>query len=278
MYFFRKYKDRMIVALVAVILIIIIGVTSQNRTSLTKFEKLVGGILSPINKLSSNMGNKLANSFTSIKNITKLSKENQYLKKELAELKETNRDLENIVGKYDFLKNEAELLKETNHDLVSAQITSKEPGNWYDIFTIDKGESDGIKRGATVIQGVELEDDIIEEGIVGRIVDVGDNWAKVVSVIDETNKISFKTTRTQDGGIVSGNIDNLLSGYLYDSKADIVEGDKLYTSGLGKIFVKNVYIGEIEEVIEVEEELTKKIVVKPAIDFKKIYNVFVIMD
>src|SRR5699024_7070386 len=249
---------RMIVALVAVILIIIIGVTSQNRTSLTKFEKLVGGILSPINKLSSNMGNKLANSFTSIKNITKLSKENQYLKKELAELKETNRDLEKIVRKYDFLKNEAELLKETNHDLVSAQITSKEPGNWYDIFTIDKGESDGIKRGATVIQGVELEDDIIEEGIVGRIGDVGDNWAKVVSVIDETNKISFKTTRTQDGGIVSGNIDNLLSGYLYDSKADIVEGDKLYTSGLGKIFVKNVYIGEIEEVIEVEEELTKK--------------------
>ncbi|MBC8590825.1 rod shape-determining protein MreC [Wansuia hejianensis] len=278
MYFFRKYKDRMIVASVAIILIIIIGVTSNDRLNLTKIENKLGNFLSPINKISTNIGKKLSDVFSNIGNIRRYPKENKELKDKIAELEEENRNLKNIIGKSDYLKRESELQNNTKFNLVSAQITSKESGNWYDRFLIDKGQKDGIKKGATVIQGIELEKDIIQEGIIGRVVDVGDNWAKVVSIIDEENRISFKNIRTQDGGILSGSIESELGGYLFDSKADIIVGDKLFTSGLGKAFVKDIYIGEVQEVINVEEELMKRIVVKPAIDFKKLYNVFVIMD
>lgn len=268
----------MIVASVAIILIIIIGVTSNDRLNLTKIENKLGNFLSPINKISINIGKKLSDVFSNIGNIRRYPKENKELKDKIAELEEENRNLKNIIGKSDYLKRESELQNNTKFNLVSAQITSKESGNWYDRFLIDKGQKDGIKKGATVIQGIELEKDIIQEGIIGRVVDVGDNWAKVVSIIDEENRISFKNIRTQDGGILSGSIESELGGYLFDSKADIIVGDKLFTSGLGKAFVKDIYIGEVQEVINVEEELMKRIVVKPAIDFKKLYNVFVIMD
>lgn len=278
MYFFKKYKNRMMVTLVAIILIVIIGTTSKNRIEISKFEKVIGNVLTPLNKITFNIREKTFGFFEVIKNLSSLLEENEELKAQVAKLEEENRDLENIVGKADYLKNEVELLKSTEHKVVSAEIIGKEPGNWYDTFIIDKGSKDNIKKGDTIVQGIELEKDLIKEGIVGRVADVGPNWAKVVSIIDEMNSIAFKIIRTQDGGIISGDIDNSLSGYLFDSKADVIVGDRLYTSGLGGIFKKDIYIGEVEDIIELEEELMKKIIVKPAVDFKKLYKVLVILD
>ena len=192
------------------------------------------------------------------------------------------RDLTNIIGKTDYLKNESEIVKNTKYNLVMANIVGKEPSNWYNRFDIDKGLKDGITKGATVVQGIEIEHGVVEEGIIGRVADVGDNWAKIISIVDELNSISFKVIRTQDGGVLSGSIEGsiegILNGYLFDNKADVIVGDKLYTSGLGGTFIKDIYIGEVSEVILDEEELSKKVIIEPAIDFKKLYKVCVIKD
>lgn len=193
-------------------------------------------------------------------------------------MEEKNRAYEDLIGKSEYLKNEKELMENTIYNLINAQVIGKEPGNWFDRFTIDKGSKDGIKKGDTVIQAIETDEGIIQEGIVGRIAEVGDNWSKVVSVIDENSKISFKVIRTQDGGMISGSVDGRLSGYLFDNKADIMKGDKLFSSGLGGIYMKDLYIGEITDVIKKDESLTKQIEIEPAVDFKKLYKVFIITD
>ena len=48
MSFFNKNKERMMVTAVAIILIVLIGVTSTERIALSKFEKIVGNILTPM--------------------------------------------------------------------------------------------------------------------------------------------------------------------------------------------------------------------------------------
>ena len=118
----------------------------------------------------------------------------------------------------------------------------------------------------------------MQEGVVGRVAEVGDNWAKVISIVDENSKISFKVIRTQDGGVISDNVDGKLSGYLFDTKADVMKGDKLFTSGLGGMFVKDLYIGEIKDVVKKDEDLMKNIYIEPSVDFKKLYKVFIISD
>lgn len=278
MYFFRKYKNRIIVALVVIILFITMGMTNSKTMEITGAENFLGNIFSPINKFFYGMGSRITDSFGSIKGIFSLKEENEKLKAENLELKDKNRDLENIIGKSDFLEEEFELSKKTDLNLISAQVTSKEPGNWYSTFTIDKGRNDGIKKDDIIIQGVRTEGEIVQEGLVGRVIEVGNGFSKVSSIIDEENSVSFKTIRTQDGGMIKGSIDSAIEGYLFDRKADVVAGDKLYTSGLGKGYKSDIYIGEVEEVIQIEEELMKKIVVEPAIDFKKIYKVFAIID
>lgn len=278
MYFFRKYKNRMIVTLVTIILIIIIGVTNKNISKMIGGENFVGNIFSPINKFVYNIGNSISEFLGNTGDLFTLQREKERLEIEVLRLEDENRKLANIIGKSDFLKAEAELLTNTNKNLISAQVISKEPGNWYNSFKIDKGTSDGIKKGTVIIQGVEADGGLIQEGLIGRVVKVGTNWAKVSSTIGEQSSVSFKIIRTQDGGIIKGSIDSEMEGYLFDRKADVVIGDELYTSGLGKSYQSDLYIGKVEDVIQSEEELMKRIVVKPAINFKKIYKVFAIVE
>ncbi|MCF6465377.1 rod shape-determining protein MreC [Clostridium sp. Cult2] len=278
MSFFKKYKNRMIVTAVAIILIIVIGITSSKRMGLSKVERIVGNIFSPLEKVFFNIGKSVSGFFNSIKDISTLREENDRLKLRVAELEEKNRIHEDLIGKSEYLKSEKELVENTDYNLIAAQVIGKEPGNWFNRFTIDKGLKDGIKKGDTVIQGVEIDEGIIQEGIVGRIVEVGDNCSKVISIIDENSKVAFKVIRTQDGGIISRSVDGRLNGYLFDSKADIMKGDKLFSSGLGGIYMKDLYIGEITDVMKKDEDLTKQIEIEPAIDFKKLYKVFIISN
>lgn len=268
----------MIVTVVAIILIIIIGVTASGREKITSLENLIGNIITPVQKFFYRGGESVVGTFKSIGSISQLRTENTALNEENAKLKEQVRNYEDIISKSDYLRNAAILKEKTNYNLVEAQIIGKDPGNWFDRFIIDKGTKDGIKKDDAVIQGIQVDGNTVEEGLVGRVVEVGDDWAKVIAIIDAGSNLSFNVIRTQDGGIMKGSLDEgNISGYLFDTKADVVKGDKLLTSGLGGIFIKGLYIGEISEVTKNSDDLLVNIEVEPAINFNKLQNVFVII-
>lgn len=55
----------------------------------------------------------------------------------------------------------------TDYEKVGARVIAKESGNWFQLFTIDKGSNDGIQKDANVISG---------GGLVGIVTEVGPNW------------------------------------------------------------------------------------------------------
>lgn len=273
---FKKYKNRMIVASVAIILIIIIIITSQDKYQSTSIESFTGKIITPIQGFLYNTSQSIANTFSSIANFSQTKQENIQLKLKVAKLEEENRVMSDIISRMDALKNELELIQQGNFEYVNARVVSKDPGNWFNRFVVNKGSKDGVKKGDAVIYGVRLDGDIIEAGLVGRVVEVEETWSKVLAVIDKGSNVSFKVIRTQDNGIVSGNLDQKLNGILFDAKSDIVIGDKLITSGMGKVYVPGLYIGEISEVYKNSEDLIKRIEVKSTIDFKNINEVMIV--
>lgn len=276
MYFFKKYKEMIFVIVIAVILIVTIGLTSRRSEPMSKFENLLGGVLTPLNKVTNSIMHGISGIITSVSDTINAKEENIILKKEIEKLESENRDLRNIIGKSDFLLKEQKLLETTKYNIVKAEVIGREPENWFDVFTLDKGENDGLKIGDTVIDAVEIDNNVYQEGLVGRIVDIGDNWSKVVSITNEKNSVAFKIIRTQDGGIIAGSSDNIIEGLLFDYEADVIIGDLVYTSGLGEVYQKDIFIGEVSDIIDNQEELTKKIIIKPAVNFKKLYNVYVI--
>ena len=153
-------------------------------------------------------------------------------------------------------------------DLVSADVVSMDGTNWMNIFTIDCGSESGVKQGSIVICG---------DGLVGRVSSVGKGWAKVISLIDESSKISFKVSgNLQLIGVVEGSSDGKLSGFMLDNKAKVSEGDKIITSGMG-MYPAGIEIGKVTKVKYDSNAQLQKVTIKPSVDFKSLQKVSVIL-
>lgn len=261
---------------VIICLLIVIGVTSQGRENMTGAENIVGTILSLPQKVMFNIGHTLSNAFVSVQDVAKTNEENEILKETLYKLKEENRVLKNIVNNSSVLEAEYNLKMNLTYDYVVGQVIAKDDSSWFSRFTIDKGSNDGIKKNDIVIQAIESDDGLVQIGLVGVVSEVGFNWAKVVTIIDESCKVSFKDLENNESGIISGSADGEITGFFLDNKATAESGDDLVTSGIGNIYLKDIYIGKVTDVIPTTDATSTKIFVEPVIDFTKLYKVFVL--
>jgi len=261
----------MIVTIVAIILIIISGITSQQRDNITAIEKWIGNLITPVQNVVNTSINNLGQNIGSIANLTQLKAQNEELKQKLEKLEKealnsamTRSELEELKG-LKYALNYVEDIDKYNN-ITTASIVGKNPGNWFNIFTINVGENQGIKKDSIILDS---------NGLVGKIHEVGGNWSKVISIIDNNSSVSFQIMRDSSlQGIITGSITSEITGYLFDPLADIIVGDKIITSGLG-IYPKGIVIGEIVEVNKSEDHLLKTIKVEPSVNFKRITKVLV---
>ncbi len=267
---------KFIIVLIVLILIITIGITSSMRDEMTGTENFFGTVISYMEKITYNIGQTVSNAFKSVQNITKINEENEMLKENLYKLREENRILKNIVNTSDILEAEYKLRTSLTYDYVIGQVIAKDDSNWFSRFTIDKGSKDGVSKNDIVIQAVDTDEGIVQVGLVGVISEVGNNWAKVTSIIDENCKVSFRNVENNENGIISGNVDGSVTGFFLDNKTEAKVGDELFTSGIGDIYLKDIFIGEISDIVDTTDASSKKIYVDPVIEFTNIYKVFVL--
>ena len=120
-------------------------------------------------------------------------------------------------------------------------------------------------------------------GLVGRVVDVGPNWAKVKSIIADDSNVSAMVLSSSDNMVVSGNLKLYASGViefgqLVDSADVVVEGDKVVTSNISDKFLPGILIGYINTISQDSNNLTKSGYLTPAVDFEHLEEVLVIME
>ena len=209
---------------------------------------------------------------------TKEFRDNYYkLESENIQMKNKIMEMENIISKESYLKSEYELLQNTQKKLKAANVIAKDPGNVFTRFVIDKGSADNVKIGDIILQGYFDENSKVIEAVLGKVTEVGLNWSKVSSIIDESESVSFKVSNSNEIGVISGDSKYGLSGYLFNYNADVKVNEKILTSGVGGIYPPNLYIGEIKEVSVDDNELVKKIVVESPINYNNVFRV-VIME
>lgn len=263
----------MIVTIVAIILIIIIGATARQRENITFMEKWVGNIITPVQNVFGKGINGIKQGANFIADIAGLKARNESLEKEVEllhqevlKLSMTRSELEELKA----LKYALNYVEDDNkHNIISANIIGNSPSNWFNMFTINAGVAQGIKKDSIILDS---------NGLVGKVYEVGGNWSKVVSIIDNSSSVSFQIMR--DGnlqGIITGSVTNEITGYLFDPLADIIVGDKIVTSGLGT-YPKGIIIGEIIEVNKSSDHLLKTIKVEPVVNFKRITKVMVMVQ
>ena len=161
-----------------------------------------------------------------------------------------------------------------DYNKIGARIISRDSGNWYSSFVIDKGSNDGLADDMNVIAG---------GGLVGRITSVGPNWSRVTSIISDNSNVSGMTLATGDNLIVSGDLQLMAQGVisfskLVDSQDAVVEGDKVVTSDISDKYLPNILIGYISTINKDTNNLTKSGYLTPVVDFEHLSEVLVITD
>ena len=233
----------------------------------------VGYVVVPFQQGISRAGEWLANRSEELVEIRSLLEENASLKEQVAELTEQNTVLQQ--EKYE-LNNLRELFeldsRYSDYEKVGARIISRDSGNWYSNFTIDKGYEDGLSVDMNVIAG---------GGLVGRISSVGPNWSKVTSIISDGSNVSGAVLATGDKLMVSGDLKLMADGVisfsqLLDSDEKVAEGDKVVTSNISDKYLPNVLIGYIHTLNQDPNNLTKSGYITPAVDFEHLDEVLVI--
>lgn len=273
----RNLKKQWLLSGAFIILLIFFGFTNKGRGTLNFLESSVADILSPFQNTLASGFSQSGEVVNSILNIPSLSSENKELKRKISILKEENRNLSEIIGRSSQLSNEATMLKSQNKKFLKAQIVSKNEGQYFDYFSLNKGSKHGVEEGDTVVIATESGKDISTEGLVGKVIEVSNFWSKVKAITAEGNAVSFRTIRNSEGGVVKGQ-DHKLFGYSYDLYGDIVRGDEVYTSGIGDLYEPNIYLGKVEKVSNDEDKMIKNIKIDPAVNFHKLYRVYIITE
>lgn len=236
----------------------------------------VGGFLiTPLQEGISKMGGWLHTRSEELVQIRTLLKENEELKEKIDELTVENIRLQQDRYELTNLRELYELdVQYDEYDKVGARIIAKDSGNWFYSFVIDKGYNDGLAIDMNVMAG---------SGLVGRITDVGPNWAKVMSVIADNSNTSGMVLSTSDNLIVSGNLELYAEGVisfekLVDSADRVVEGDKIVTSNVSDKYLPGILIGYISSINVDSNNLTKSGLITPAVDFEHLEEVLVITE
>lgn len=233
---------------------------------------VMGSVVVPLQEGMNSIGEWVGNKSDALKTVRKLKKENAKLSNKVAELTEENSLLAQNKYELERLRDMYQLDKDySSYPKIGANVISKDAGNFFNIFTINKGSDDGIKKDMNVIS---------RGGLVGLVFEVGKNYAKVRSIIDDESSTSVSFPNTSETAIVSGDLklmkDNLMNITEISKDAKIAEGDMVVTSKISNKFLPGILVGYVMKTSKDPNELTQSGQITPVVDFQHIDEVLVI--
>lgn len=269
----RKKAGRTLLIVLTVLSAAMITVSLMGNFAPSPVRNAVGIVITPLQRGLNSFGVWVSGLSSNLTDSAALREENAALQEKVDTLSAENSKL--VLDKEELARLQSLLqLKEdySDYDSVGARVISRDSGNWFNKFTIDKGTDDGIQAGCNVIAG---------SGLVGIVTEAGKNWARVRSIIDDDSNVSAMISTTSDTCIIAGNLQLIDSGTLSlvkltDDNNHVHVGDKVVTSNISEKFLPGILIGYISELNNDANLLTKSGSVTPAVDFKHLQEVLVI--
>ena len=130
------------------------------------------------------------------------------------------------------------------------------------------GREHGLRSGMPVITDL---------GVVGLITATSGHAGRSMLLLDRQSVIDGIVQRSRARGIVRGQGTDRLEFEFVVGGEDVEVGDVVISSGLGAVYPKGLRIGEVVEVIESDYGLTQKALLRPAVDFGRLEQVFVML-
>jgi rod shape-determining protein MreC len=197
-----------------------------------------------------------------------VEEENRRLRGEIGALKDENNRLQEALLAVKRLEKLAPL-QERRATAVTANVFARDPSSWFKTVLVDKGEVDGVSRDMAVT---------VAEGLVGRVIEVFPNTAKVLLITDPNSGVDVIVQRTRAQGIMEGRVEEFCILKYVRKSDDVQVGDRIITSGLGGIFPKGLLAGTVAKVERRRPGIFQTVEVAPTADLSRLEEVLILSE
>ncbi|HML31247.1 MULTISPECIES: rod shape-determining protein MreC [Sporomusa] len=271
----RFIHKKAVILLVAVLTVFLLaGTVAKGKYQFAFMEQTVITLLTPIEYVLGKLGFAIRHTSSFTGQIMTVYRDNQALKAENEGLRQKDVNTTEILAENARLRGMLDYKKTVpQFDFVTAQVIARDPGTWTSIIIINRGAADGIAKDMAVVTA---------QGLVGNVVTVYNNAAKVQLILDPRSAVGCLVQRPESrvAGIVEGSTFNSHAPRMINiaRDADVIKGDKIITSGFGGIYPKGLLVGEVMDIVNDEGGLLKYAVLKPAVDFDRLEEVLIIVQ
>jgi rod shape-determining protein MreC len=231
-------------------------------------EQVLVEITAPFQKATKGIVKAIQEIWLSYFKLTNVRKENVLLLEEVRNLRIEDHRHQEIIATNKRLRNLLQFKEVTDWPVIAVQVIGRDPTGWFKSVIIDKGSRAGLLINMPVVDA---------RGVVGRVVSVSPNYAKVLLIIDQNSAVDCLIQRSREKGIVKGVSDQECDIDYVLKTGDVKLGDKAITSGMGRLFPKGLPIGDVTEIRVEPGDLFKKIKIRPSVDFSKLEELLVIL-
>lgn len=267
-------KQFLIPLMICVVLCVGIPSVLMATGHTAEVRSVVLGVTEPIQNAFTDAGRWVGDFFAHFTQYSAVKEENERLRAQIASMEDTVRRAEGILSENEYLSDFLEL-KENHADyrFLKCEIVSAIDTGYALTLTVNAGENEGIAVGYPVITA---------EGVIGRVSEVGPNYAKITPLTELSSSVGAYVERTGESGIALGDYlcrtdGKLLLSYL-EADSKIRDGDRVRTSGTGGTLPRGLLIGTVSEVRWDPATMARTAVIAPAVKVSELRDVMILTD
>ncbi|NTW05868.1 MAG: rod shape-determining protein MreC [Peptococcaceae bacterium] len=241
----NKNRNIFILSVFIILIFVLINYTQFGKTDIAPYKSRIKDIISPLQGLSTNIGQQLRKLVSFPVGLTTIYKENQAMKKKITELEGVSKNYQELISENDrfrtllnFKDSVAPLM---GYELTAASVISRDISNWFGIITLNRGASDGIAVNMIIIN---------DQGLIGRIISVSHKTSEVLLITDPRSGVAALVQESRAPGMIEGvaSAQGKLKMVHIPLGSELNIGQTVVSSSFGSLFPKGIPIGRIADV------------------------------
>ena len=268
-------KPSFILFLITLCCVVSMGYYYIRKSNITSVTQVIAGVTAPVQKGINRVGGFFSDLDKERLAVEEANERIAVLESELDEMNERILYYDSKIYDFQNMQGLLELKRTyTEYETTGASVVFSDTGdNWFSTFTIDKGSNDGLEVGMNVIAN---------SGLAGYLSEVTPNYSIVTTIINDNINVSGEQMSTGDACMVMGNLleakrDGLLRLKYMDGSFDISRDEVIVTSRISNLYLPGIVIGYATDVTVDENGLTASGFLRPAVDFRHLTHVLVVM-
>lgn len=235
----RLWSDRFAPIFFIVASFFLMLLTGLNSQFQTQMRVIASDVLSPTLSALSLPLEKAAMSVEAIASFSNMAQQNATLKEENERLKKWYQMAVSLKVENERLASMLNLTKEPGRSYITTRVITDPSAPFYQTSLVPAGRDYGVKTGHAAISN---------EGLVGRVTDVGQNSSRILLATDISSRIPIFVGESKTRAILAGNNTEMPELDHFPRGVEFKVGDRIITSGQGGIFAPGVPVGVIEKI------------------------------